>query len=174
MSFRQLVIPEEDSFPEGDFVPTHYLFPDGGGDLDKLEEEAIARATQIKQLLQRGQVGQALKLALERPVYSLASSSGGSLGGEEEEVEGVKKLNTRAIYQILQQLTKANEIQTCLAEHVVEKEAQLLLLKYLYKAMLPPPVGMEQSGIVLLWHEKLVELAGVGCIVRVMTDRRIV
>ena len=54
------------------------------------------------------------------------------------------------------------------------------------KAMSPQATGFSQmqvgtgegSGhamsVLLSWHEKLVEIAGVGCIVRVMTDRRTV
>jgi len=34
--------------------------------------------------------------------------------------------------------------------------------------------GGQVMSVLLSWHEKLVEVAGVGCIVRVMTDRRTV
>ena len=79
-----------------------------------------------------------------------------------------------------------------------------VLMKYLYKGMSAPPsapgsaggsrsltpqaTGFSQIGgrvgggegggqamsVLLSWHEKLVEVAGMGCIVRVMTDRRTV
>lgn len=34
--------------------------------------------------------------------------------------------------------------------------------------------GGQQMSVLLSWHEKLVEIAGVGSIARVMTDRRTV
>jgi len=34
--------------------------------------------------------------------------------------------------------------------------------------------GGQQMSVLLNWHEKLVEIAGTGSIVRVMTDRRTV
>lgn len=34
--------------------------------------------------------------------------------------------------------------------------------------------GGQQMSVLLSWHEKLVEIAGTGSIVRVMTDRRTV
>jgi len=34
--------------------------------------------------------------------------------------------------------------------------------------------GGQQMSVLLSWHEKLVEITGVGSIVRVMTDRRTV
>ena len=53
------------------------------------------------------------------------------------------------------------------------------------RAMSPQPTGFSQissrggaegggqaMSVLLSWHEKLVEIAGAGCIVRVMTDRR--
>ena len=55
------------------------------------------------------------------------------------------------------------------------------------RALSPQPTGFSQihsrgggegggqtMSILLSWHEKLVEIAGAGCIVRVMTDRRTV
>lgn len=75
-------------------------------------------------------------------------------------------------------------------------------MKYLYKGMgtvappaekgrtlTPQTTGFTQAGgrnfgggegggqamsVLLSWHEKLVEIAGAGCIVRVMSDRRTV
>lgn len=34
--------------------------------------------------------------------------------------------------------------------------------------------GGQQMSVLLSWHEKLVEVAGTGAIIRVMTDRRTV
>lgn len=34
--------------------------------------------------------------------------------------------------------------------------------------------GAQQMSVLLSWHEKLVEIVGIGSIVRVMTDRRTV
>lgn len=55
------------------------------------------------------------------------------------------------------------------------------------RSVLPQPTGFSQihsrgggegggqaMSVLLSWHEKLVEIAGKGCIVRVMTDRRTV
>jgi len=55
------------------------------------------------------------------------------------------------------------------------------------RAITPQPTGFSQIGargggegggqamsVLLSWHEKVVEIAGAGCIVRVMTDRRTV
>lgn len=52
------------------------------------------------------------------------------------------------------------------------------LMKYLYKGL---ALGGTRAGaaegincaVLLLWHEKLTQVAGTGCIMRVMTDRRV-
>ena len=78
-------------------------------------------------------------------------------------------------------------------------DAQDTLMKYLYKGMAMPGWGDVSGSVLLVWHEKvcdlfgplvtlhldklayecgtpiqLTEIAGTGCIVRVMTDRRTV
>jgi len=53
-------------------------------------------------------------------------------------------------------------------------DAQDALMKYLYKGMAMPGWGDVSGSVLLVWHEKLTEIAGTGCIVRVMTDRRTV
>ena len=47
-----------------------------------------------------------------------------------------------------------------------------LLFKYLYKGMASPE--RYNASLLLAWHEKLFELGGLGGIVRVLTDRRVV
>jgi actin related protein 2/3 complex subunit 5 len=42
------------------------------------------------------------------------------------------------------------------------------LLKYIYKAMASPEAY--SSSVLLQWHEKTIEICGVGAIVRVLTD----
>lgn len=44
------------------------------------------------------------------------------------------------------------------------------LMKYVYKGFETPSEG--SSGLLLLWHEKIYNLGGVGCIVRVLSDTR--
>jgi actin related protein 2/3 complex subunit 5 len=46
------------------------------------------------------------------------------------------------------------------------------LMKYIYKGMAFP--SQFNSANLLSWHEKTLEVAGVGSIVRVLTDRRTV
>ena len=47
-----------------------------------------------------------------------------------------------------------------------------LLMKYVFKGMEFPEAYAANN--LLVWHEKLVETAGLGAIVRVFTDRRMV
>lgn len=45
-----------------------------------------------------------------------------------------------------------------------------VLMKYVYKGFEFPSEG--SSGHLLLWHEKIYNIGGVGCIVRVLSDAR--
>ena len=52
-----------------------------------------------------------------------------------------------------------------------------VLMKYLYKGMKDASAGAGSGGkmsVLLSWHEKVVDVAGEGSIVRCMTDRRTV
>lgn len=44
------------------------------------------------------------------------------------------------------------------------------LMKYIYRGFEYPIEG--SSGILLAWHEKVFAIGGVGCIMRVLTDRK--
>lgn len=45
-----------------------------------------------------------------------------------------------------------------------------VLMKYIYRGFETPSEG--SSGHLLAWHEKVHAVAGVGCIVRVLTDKK--
>ena len=45
-----------------------------------------------------------------------------------------------------------------------------VLMKYIYRGFEKP--SEKSSNVLLLWHEKVYNIGGVGCIVRVLTDRK--
>lgn len=86
--------------------------------------------------------------------------------------------------------TKSTDISGAI--RLLPQDDQDTLMKYLYRGMATPGGGDISCSILLAWHEKvciyvcvlhalrvltrtqLTEIAGTGCIVRTMTDRRIV
>ncbi|GJJ09377.1 hypothetical protein Clacol_003599 [Clathrus columnatus] len=56
----------------------------------------------------------------------------------------------------------------------LDPELQDTLMKFIYKGMAMPGSNDISASVLLTWHEKLTEVAGTGCIVRVMTDRKTV
>ncbi|KZF23521.1 Arp2/3 complex 16 kDa subunit ARPC5 [Xylona heveae TC161] len=145
-------------------------------------------AGQIRQLLRGGDAEGALIGALQNAPY----------GGDDK----AKEVHLATVIEILQSIKQAemSPILTRIYQSEGGSETLDILMKYLYKGMSltqpssvagkpisPQPTGFSQitsrgggegSGqamsVLLSWHEKLVEIAGPGSIVRVMTDRRTV
>ncbi|KAI4137629.1 MAG: hypothetical protein L6R39_007180 [Caloplaca ligustica] len=146
-------------------------------------------ASNIKQLLRGRDSEGALRGALENPPY----------GGDAP----AKEVHLATVVEILQSI-KQSDMSPMLSRIYGSDggvEALDVLMKYLYKgmshtsqpssassrSMSPQQTGFSQihsrSGgegggqamsVLLSWHEKLVEIAGPGSIVRVMSDRRTV
>ncbi|KAF3930694.1 hypothetical protein ABW19_dt0208423 [Dactylella cylindrospora] len=125
---------------------------------------------QCRGLLQRGENTEALRVALEQVPYG-ADEAG-------------KDLHCTTVVEILGSI-KQSEMSATLNAIYSSSDAgsELLdtLMKYLYKGMArkdAPQVGAGGASggmsVLLSWHEKVVEIAGLGSIVRVMTDRRTV
>ncbi|KAI9838020.1 MAG: hypothetical protein M1819_006174 [Sarea resinae] len=148
-------------------------------------------AGQIRQLLRGGDTEGALRGALENAPY----------GGDDRAKE-VYLATVIEILQSIKQ-SDMSPILRRLYESEGGTEALDVLMKYLYKGMahssqvsnssgksispqttggfsqIHSRVGGGEGGgqamsVLLSWHEKLVEIAGPGSIVRVMTDRRTV
>ncbi|ORY33947.1 putative Arp2/3 complex 16 kDa subunit [Naematelia encephala] len=119
--------------------------------------DAKAKSGEVRGLVSKGDIAGALNLILTDPPYG-------------DGVDEAKNLTSSAVLLILNS-TRTAEIPNHLKN--LDPEQQDHLMAYLYKAMGTEGHGGDVSGSVLLtWHEKLTEVAGVGCIVRVMTDRR--
>ncbi|KAG9310980.1 actin-related protein ARPC5 [Chiua virens] len=97
-------------------------------------------------------------VALDSPPYGLSS-------------EEAKNLTLQTIVSVLNS-TKSTDVPTILRS--LSQDEQDTLMKYIYKGMGMPGWGDVSGSVLLGWHEKLTEIAGTGCIVRVMTDRRTV
>ena len=95
-----------------------------------------------------------------------------------------KVLTLQTILTILNS-TKSTEVSSVIK--ALSQDSQDALMKYLYKGMAMPGWGDISGSVLLGWHEKvrssscfsvrhsffqLTEIAGVGSIVRTMTDRR--
>ncbi|KAL1303358.1 hypothetical protein AAFC00_006755 [Neodothiora populina] len=151
-------------------------------------EDVQTLSGQVKQLLRGGDSEGALKGALENPPYG-ADDKG-------------KDIHLQTVTEILQSIRQTDMTPMLQRIYSSEGGPELcdVLMKYLYKGMAsttptsskptpkqmtPQPTGFSQMqsrstgesqghamSVLLSWHEKLVEIAGPGSIVRVMSDRR--
>lgn len=151
--------------------------------------EAASVGQQIRQLLRSGDAEGALHGVLDTA----------PLGGD----EGAKQVHLSTVVEVLQGI-RQSEVARILAGLVQGEGGMAradCLMKYLYRGMSsqstsssskasisPQGTGFSQiqarnlgeggggqaMSVLLSWHEKLVEIVGVGGIVRVMCDRRTV
>ncbi|GAA6030241.1 hypothetical protein JCM8097_009005 [Rhodosporidiobolus ruineniae] len=93
----------------------------------------------------------------------------------EDDVAETKQAKSVALSSVLAVLNSTRSTDIPALIQGLEPHEQVTLMKYLYKAMesLGSDPNTQASGnVVLGWHEKLVETAGIGCIVKVLSDRR--
>ncbi|CCF47898.1 hypothetical protein NDA11_005058 [Ustilago hordei] len=121
--------------------------------------DAKAKPTEVRTLIGRGDIAGALALILTDYPYG-------------PNVVEAKTVTLQSLLEIVNS-TKSSDISA--AVKAISLDQRDALMKYLYKGL---ELGGEGEGIncaVLLgWHERLTEVAGTGCIVRAMSDRRTV
>ncbi|CAG7851360.1 Actin-related protein 2/3 complex subunit 5 {ECO:0000256/RuleBase:RU004301} [Serendipita indica DSM 11827] len=115
--------------------------------------ETKQKAAAVRGLIAKGDIAGALSSVLENAPY------------------GPKVDDAKTILLLLNS-TKTADIPSTIK--ALSSDAQDTLMKYLYKAMAMPGYADVNSSALLTWHEKLTDAAGIGCITRVMTDRRTV
>ncbi|PPQ64123.1 hypothetical protein CVT24_008734 [Panaeolus cyanescens] len=121
-------------------------------------DDVRQRQGAVRSLLAKNDISGALSVILENAPYG-------------PNVDDAKNLNLQTLLTVLN-TTKSTDITNIIK--TLSPDAQDTLMKYLYKGMGLPGWGDISGSVLLGWHEKLTEVAGVGCIVRTMTDRRTV
>ncbi|KAH9921651.1 arp2/3 complex subunit [Fomitopsis serialis] len=154
VSFRKIDI---DQYDEDVLLESELCEPDPR-DPAQVLNDAKQKAAAVRQSLARGDIAGALTTALEDAPYG-------------PHVDEAKNLTLQTVVSILNS-TKSTEIPNIV--RALSPDAQDVLMKYLYKGMAMPGWGDVSGSVLLGWHEKLTEAAGTGCIVRAMTDRRLV
>jgi len=152
VNFRKIDI---DAYDE-DVLNEDELYEPDPRDPAQVLADTKQKAAGVRNFLSRSDIAGALNMILEEPPYG-------------PQVEDAKNLNLQTLVTVLNS-TKATEIPGIIKG--LSQDAQDTLMKYLYKGMAMPGWGDVSGSVLLGWHEKLTEIAGVGCIVRVMTDRR--
>nr|SVE74539.1 EOG090X0HLA [Daphnia barbata] len=79
----------------------------------------------------------------------------------------VKDAAMNVVMQVLLSV-KSSQIEE--AVNALDSDQLDVLMKYIYRGFETPSEG--SSGQLLAWHEKVHAVAGVGCIVRVLTDKK--
>ncbi|KAH1001337.1 hypothetical protein HUJ04_002341 [Dendroctonus ponderosae] len=98
-------------------------------------------------------------------------------------IDALKLVLTKAPLGTKNQQIKENALNLTLSVLLSIKPSQIeeavssldmdlldVLMKYVYKGFENPSEG--SSGHLLVWHEKVYNVGGVGCIVRVLSDNR--
>lgn len=147
------IVGDEDAFLEPDV--------EGGASLHSLEVmETVGRerVEAARQLLSRGDYGALLATLLQiDPIIQ----------SQDEKLEATKVQILSTLFQAISSI-RSQDIQTII-QGLAQPQIDLLI-RYLYKAMAAPAIY--NPAVTLLWHEKVVEVGGVGSIARCLTNRR--
>ncbi|KAN0136561.1 arp2/3 complex subunit [Lactarius tabidus] len=153
-NFRKIDV---DAYDEDVLLETELYDPDPRGPQQAVED-AKAKTAAVRSSLAKGDTVGALVTILDNPPYG-------------PNADEAKNLTLQTVVTVLNS-TKSTDIPNVVKS--LPAEAQDTLMKYLYKGMGMPGWGDVSGSVLLGWHEKLTEVAGTGCIVRAMTDRRLV
>ncbi|KAF8588105.1 arp2/3 complex subunit [Ramaria rubella] len=153
-AFRKIDI---DAFDEDTLLESELYEPDPR-DPGTVLSDAKQKQSAVRSALSRGDIAGALTAVLEDAPYG-------------PNVEEAKTITLQTLLLVLNS-TKATDIPPIVKSLL--PDAQDTLMKYIYKGMAMSGWGDVSGSVLLTWHEKLTEVAGTGCIVRVMTDRRAV
>ncbi|KAI8059346.1 actin-related protein ARPC5 [Gongronella butleri] len=154
MSWRKIDVDQydEDAYTEDEILAEF----EAGLTPQQAEADAQTRASDVRNLMNRGDLNAALTRSLENPPYI-------------RNTDQAKLASTQAVVDVLNAF-RASDIASVVKD--LGQEQRDVLMKYLYAGMAKP--DLFNSSVLLTWHEKLTEVAGTGSIVRVMTDKRTV
>lgn len=150
-AFRKIDVDafNEDNFRDDDFVGT------GVAGNEKSPTGAAVSSEEVGRMLSRGEGVEALRAVLgQAPI------------GNKNQKEKDAALDT--VMRVLMSIKSASAVEGAVKK--LDNDQKDILMKYIYRGFEIPADG--SSAHLLLWHEKVFEEAGVGSIVRVLTDRK--
>ena len=130
------------------------VFKDDDTSLEPQSPSVGVDENEVKRLIQSGKSADALRQLLSTAPLSTKN-------------QVIKDKANELLLQVLLGV-RASEIDKCLIG--LEADQLDILMKYIYRGFETPNEG--SSGHLLVWHEKVFSLAGVGSIVRVLTDKK--
>lgn len=130
---------------------------------EKYEEELVSdegvtgpNDTEVQSLLSKGRQGDALQYVLSNaPITS--------------KNQAVKEKAVQSVMKVLMAY-KANDIDA--AVKALDQAKQDMLMKYIYRGFELSSDGNGYGAQLLIWHDKVFAVTGLGSIVRTLVDRR--
>ncbi|PSR77762.1 Arp2/3 complex subunit [Coniella lustricola] len=176
---------QEDSSVNFDTSTLHPPLPEVG------EAEVRALAGQVRQLLRGGDAEGALRGCLEMPVYNGPDSAKDAhLQTVIEVLQSIKASEMTPMLKQIYSSDGGSELLDVLMKYLYKGMASTAganSSRTTSRGATPQATGFSQAGgrpgaanessgaamsVLLSWHEKVVDVAGLGCIGRVMTDWR--
>ncbi|TPX51450.1 hypothetical protein SeMB42_g00784 [Synchytrium endobioticum] len=151
MSHRKIDV---DAYDEDEFVEEDAQLQASLPSSAEVDGTVNARAGDVRNLLARGDIAGAVTKALEDPP-------------EGRDVQAAKDRNTQTVMDSLL-AAKSSDIPNIVSR--LNPQQLDTLMKYIYRGMANPE--LYNAAVLLSWHEKAYEAGGLGCIIRVMTDRK--
>jgi len=132
------------------------LFSDEIYEEDQVADESATGPSdaEVQSLLSKGKNADALQYVLSNAPVSTKN-------------QAVKDRALQSVLKVLMSF-KATEIEAGLKG--LDQTRQDTLMKYIYRGFESPSEG--SSAQLLVWHEKLFAVTGLGSVVRVLTDRK--
>ncbi|KAJ2660237.1 arp2/3 complex subunit [Coemansia sp. RSA 1200] len=113
------------------------------------------KASAVRAAITRGNSMEALERALAEPPYGRGQ-------------EAAQSANALLVAEVLM-ATRTQDVNGVVGG--LSEDDRDVLLKYIYHGLAHP--AEFNCGVLLSWHERVVEAGGLGSIVRVMADRKI-
>ncbi|KAJ1916333.1 arp2/3 complex subunit [Tieghemiomyces parasiticus] len=121
---------------------------------EEVEAQVQSKASAVRTALGRGNIEEALLIALGNPPYG-------------QRFESAQQQNGQVVMDVLNSV-KVTDIASMVS--ALDPDSLDVLTKYIYHGLAHP--ASYNCGVLLNWHEKVVENAGLGAIVRVLTDNK--
>ncbi|KAJ2125162.1 arp2/3 complex subunit [Coemansia sp. RSA 2131] len=153
MAYRKLAIDHLDAEHQQMTEQMQYLSTKSHAEVtSQIDQKSAA----VRAAITRGNSLEALEKALLEPPYGRG-------------MEAAQSANAQLVSEILM-ATRAQDIGSVVGG--LSDDDRDVLLKYIYHGLAHP--AEFNCGVLLSWHERVVESGGLGSVVRVMADRRTV